>query len=182
MYEAQALTRWPAQVMNGLSSTESYVILHRQKRNAMHLAIRPMVFRLGTQTIFVGGKLRIGGDGTYGGQVPDKIAATDVDERLEQLKAGYTGFSWSREDSRRVSTTVGLGFAATESDGEAFRDYFTEVDFIDKLVNVIENRTGTTVQNKRKVKQLLSDAYARLGGRCSIPTRRFPACPRSCSV
>lgn len=137
----------PRAVQDGLSTTSSYVILARNGRMGVHLALRPFVQRLNEHVVLLGGRLRIAFDFVARGEVvrQAKFASFDEDEVAKILKEEFPGFKWETKSTKRLSTTVGIMIAAGQGDGDDFKEQWDDTDFISPLLVEIGEKTSQPI-------------------------------------
>ena len=151
-------------MLNGLSSTSTYIPLRTNKRNGMNVAIRPYVLRESDSVVLLGGKFRVGytlaDDGDY---EKAKVEAINPETRVEQLKDFCKGFSWLNQSDRRFSTLVFFGFAAGPYDGaealEAIEEKGLALEFLKRLESTYEQYNDASFTSIRKAAAALNDAW-----------------------
>lgn len=139
-------------VQDGLSSYNSYVILHHNSRAGIHLAIKPQCERIDQNTIWLGGRLRCAWD--YQGRHalaarPKKYENLTYEEYLNLPRNEYPGIDWQTGSHMRSSTTVGILIAAGRGDQKTFKKMWDEVDFPGALLDELKAKTGKTFSGVR---------------------------------
>lgn len=155
-------------VQDGLSTTNSYVILTRNARAGMHMALRPYLTRQNSQVLLLGGRLRIGFDYEGRGRVtPSCKKHQDMDyrQRKEALQAEYPGFTWDAADHRRSSVNAGILIAAGYGDLEAFKKQWEEVDFVGALLDEISAKAKQPLGGNKAGKNPQDAMYEELNKR-----------------
>ncbi len=144
-------------MLNGLSSTASYIPLRQSNRYGLNVAIRPAVFRAGPDVVVFGGKLRVGYTLDNNGN-PVKAKVLDLQEKdaVLRLRDFCKGFKWLKESRKRFSTIVGFGFAASQYDGGTAIERIEENDLVAEFINRLERtykqyNEGATFTNKTQV-------------------------------
>lgn len=150
-------------MLDGLSSSNTYIPLKSNKRVGINIAIRPYVLRLSDGVVMFGGKLRVGYTLENGEYVKAKIVDLHEEQRFERLREFCKGFSWQKQDHRRFSTVMGIGVAASLYDPEVL-DKIVEDGLAMDLLNRLEStysqyNEGATFNAKRKAAAALLDAW-----------------------
>lgn len=126
-------------LLDGLSSTSTYIPLKTNSRLGINIAIRPYVIRDSRGVVLFGGKLRVGYTRENGQIVTTKITALNDEARVEQLRNFCKGFKWQKQSGRRFSTVVGIAVAAGRYDGEVV-DQVIETKLAQKLIDSLESK------------------------------------------
>lgn len=152
-------------MLNGLNSQSTYIPLRQNKRIGINVAIRPLVFRASDDVIFFGGKLRVAftldGDNK---PVKTKVIDLHPETAAQRLEDYCKGFSWLRQDHRRFSTVMGLGFAATKYNGTEVMAKLESGEMVNKFVTHLENQysqynDGASFQSRRQIINALGAAW-----------------------
>lgn len=156
-------------MLNGLSSSSTYIPLKTNKRYGLNIAIRPYVVRQSAGVMFFGGKLRVGFTIDDNGEFEKaKIVDLHYEDRVTRLADFCKGFSWLKGDDRRFSTIVGLAVAAGPYDQEVLDKIIDDglaLDLINKLeATYSKYNDGQTFNSKRKAAAALADAWLIQGG------------------
>lgn len=150
-------------LLDGLSSSNTYIPLKSNKRVGINIGLRPYVLRLSDGAVLFGGKLRVGYTIEGGEYVKAKIVDLHEEDRFERLKDFCKGFSWQKQDFRRFSTVMGIGVAASLYEPEVLDKIVEEglaMDFINKLEGTYSQyNEGQTFNAKRKIAGALMDAW-----------------------
>ncbi len=151
-------------MLNGLGSSGSYIPLKTNKRSGINIALRPYMVRASDEVVLLGGKFRVGFTIALNGEFEKtKIEAINDEARIAQLKEFCKGFSWMKEDARRFSTLVFVGFAASEYDGTAALERIEgegmAVEFIQKLEATYAQYNDSKFTSVRKISAALNDAW-----------------------
>lgn len=153
-------------VQDGISTTNTYVVLTRNGRQGMHMALRPYITRVNEFVVLMGGRLRIAFDFQEQGRVatPRKYDSMDVDEKIKALKEEFPGFQWETGDARRCSTTAGILVAAGDGDLEAFKKQWEEIDFVGALLDELSAKAKQTLhglKGEKKAQETMYDALTK---------------------
>jgi len=145
-------------VQDGLSSTQSYVILARNGRLGIHLGIRPHVKRIDNNTIWLGGRLRTAFDfdGEDHQTKKPKVIDLSTKEAQKLLKKEFPGFTWMTGSDKRCSTTVGICIAAGTGDSLRFQKLWNEIDYVGALLNEIQIKVKREITGVKGLKQAKS--------------------------
>ena len=161
-------------MLDGLSSTDTYIPLRVNARYGTNVAIRPMVFRLSDDVVMFGGKFRVGFTLDGNEFVQAKVVDLHSEQKMERLAEFCKGFSWQKQGSRRFSTVMGFGIAAGPYDGEAILAKLVEDQIAGKMLDSIEktykkyNDVGFGPL-KRKAVAALQDAWLLQAQNCFAP-------------
>jgi len=151
-------------VQDGLTSRQSYVVLSHNGRAGVHLGLRPSVYRVDKNTIWLGGRLRTAFD--FDGEAHQtkkpKMAKLDDTQAVKKLHEEFPGFKWQTGDGMRCSTTVGILIAAGLGDSKKFQKLWDEVDYVGALLDGISEVVNQTLGGTTDVKQARNKCIASL--------------------
>jgi len=151
-------TKQDGAVQDGLSSTNSYVILARNGRLGIHIGIRPHIHRVDDNTIWLGGRLRTAFDfdGEDHQTKKPKVAELDSAAAQKLLKKEFPGFEWQTGSTKRCSTTVGIMIAAGQGDSKRFKKLWDEIDYVGALLDGIQTKIKREITGVKGIKQAKS--------------------------
>lgn len=143
-------------LQDGLTSQKSYVVLSNNGRAGLHLALRPCVFRLTSEVILLGGRLRSAfdfkGEDILKPKKP-KFEKLNQKETLKILHTEYPNFTWQTGSKTRCSTTIGILIAAGTGDEAAFEKLWNEFDYVNTLLDAIGSAIEQPITGYKPAKQ-----------------------------
>ncbi len=152
-------------MLNGLDSQATYIRLRGDKKTGINVGLRPVVSRISTDLLFMGGKLRVGYtlDETLN---PIKASVIDLhpEQAANRLSEYCKGFSWQRGDQRRFSTLVGFAVAFGAADGNRALESLTENAIADDFIVRLENQykqynDGVGFRGRQRIAAALDAAW-----------------------
>lgn len=154
-YKPELVEKHKALLVDGLSSTNSYVALVHKSRVPVLLQFKPFIERVDQNVLSIGGKL----SAFFDANKSDKIEGLGYDEREQKLAKAFAGLQARKRSYKRVGTLIGLSTLAGVNQLRAYRAAFKDSGVVAKLLTFIESNYGVEIENKRKVKEALEDMY-----------------------
>lgn len=147
-----------ALVVDGSSSTQSYVVLTRNKRLGTHICLKPMFWRENEAVVVIGGKFRVAF--TPEGKEPPN----DYEARVALMGKTAPHVKFARASGHRLRSMVGITYAASVYDGEQFFEKVTPRKFVNQLLAQLESNGDIVVPEKDlpNVKAALVKAFDHL--------------------
>jgi hypothetical protein len=119
------------------------------------LGLRPNVFRVDENTIWLGGRLRTAFDfdGLNHQTKKEKVADLNKSDAIKLLRKEFPGLDWETGSLKRCSTTVGILIAAGSGDSASFKALWDEVDFIGALLDGIQVKVKRPLSGVKGLKE-----------------------------
>lgn len=166
MSKRQVRSHTERAVQDGLSTRNSYVILSRNGRNGIHMALRPWAMRINQECFLLGGRLRIGFDYVDKARPEPKLKKhleASPDERKQALQEEYSGIKdWDCADGRRCSTTAGILIAAAAGNEKEFMAQWEEIDFVGALLDEISAKIKQPLSGNKSIADAQTKMYDEL--------------------
>lgn len=150
-------------LLDGLSTTGTYIPLRVNKRMGINVAIRPVVKRLSPDVVLFGGTLRVGYTREDGEPINTKVVALNEETQVQQLKDFCKGWAWQKQSGARFSSIVGVGMAASKYNGDTAVDFIvtngTAADLIKRLEKNYKKYNGVGFSSVNKASAALTAAW-----------------------
>lgn len=142
-------------LVEGLTDGPTYVRLSRKSLDALDvvLAFRPLVSRVTSDTIVIGGKLSVF-------PVKESIKAEPASDAVmvTWLLGAYPELSCQKRSVDRVGTLVAALYQADVTAGKVFIDQWGDTDHVEKMLDHIVEISKTEIENRKLVSRALKEA------------------------
>lgn len=142
-------------LVNGLTDGPTYVRLATKSLPTLDvvLAIRPVMQRLDSNALMIGGKVSV-----FPIKESLKANPSSEDVMVSWLTSAYPQITFQKVSAERVGTTVLSVQNAPYKSGKSYVEAFKEADTVGKLLTYIEGLIGEPIDNRQQVARAISEA------------------------
>lgn len=142
-------------LVEGLSDGPTYVRLATKSLPTLDvvLAVRPVMQRLDSKTLMVGGKVAVF-------PVADSVKAAPSSEEvmITWLMGAYPQINFQKRNAERVGTVVMSVQNAPYKSGKSYVEAFKEADTAGKMLAYVEELIGESIAERQKVARAVNEA------------------------
>ena len=153
IYSEKVAEKYGELLRDGLSSTGSYVILHKKSnRTPFYLCLKPRTYYARNGVLMIGGKLSVFWD-------PEKGLDVSDEDRVEKMTKAYPKLPHDRVSARRVGSNIGVFISATPAYADKVVDEFIEESTVSELLDEAQKLLDFETTDRRKVVNALKAIF-----------------------
>lgn len=135
---------------DGLSSVKSYVVLKQKNRSPVYLAFKPLVNRINTTTVYVGGKLS-----AFPNDQHEGWSGIDAESKLNILKKAFKALPQDRVGEARIGSHAGVFISGAHGDLKTLGTKIETKKVVKTILDGIEKELDIKIENRVDVTKYL---------------------------